>query len=356
MTHALTTTPLRAAARLLAVGAAALTLNSCAYDGIKVIVINMFQGEAQPFIDRYGLKEKVYISGLSPDAPNMLCNYDGICQVTTGMGYANAASTLSALLYRSKLDLTHTYFVIAGIAGIDPGQGTVGSAAWARYAVDYGLSHEIDAREMPAAWPYGYFGIGTRGPGEKPPMDYRTEVFQLNETLLQKAYTLSKPVTLEDSPEAIAFRKHYTYAPANQPPAVIQCDVASADTWWAGRNLGQRARLDEDHDRRQGHLLHHRAGGQRHAGSADARRPRRQGRFQPHRAAARRFGLRPPVRRPVRFRRPGQLRTAGRLRAGHAQSRQRRQAAAGRHRAALAAVGAGGASESTIAYITFRNI
>ncbi|MFX8250602.1 hypothetical protein ABTL38_19535, partial [Acinetobacter baumannii] len=88
----------------------------------------------QPFIDRYDLKEKVYISGLSPDAPNMLCNYDGVCQVTTGMGYANAASTISALLYRSKLDLTHTYFVIAGIAGIDPGQGTVGSAAWARYA------------------------------------------------------------------------------------------------------------------------------------------------------------------------------------------------------------------------------
>ena len=158
---------LRTIAKLCAVGAAALTLNSCAYDGVKVIVINMFQGEAQPFIDRYDLKEKVYISGLSPDAPNMLCNYDGICQVTTGMGYANAASTISALLYRSKLDLSHTYFVIAGIAGIDPGQGTVGSAAWARYAVDYGLSHEIDAREMPAGWPYGYFGIGTKGPGEK---------------------------------------------------------------------------------------------------------------------------------------------------------------------------------------------
>ncbi len=236
------TTPMRSITKLLAVGAAALTLNSCAYDGVKVIVINMFQGEAQPFIDRYDLKEKVYVSGLSPDAPNMLCNIDGICQVTTGMGYANAASTISALLYRSKLDLTHTYFVIAGIAGIDPGQGTVGSAAWARYAVDYGLSHEIDAREMPTGWPYGYFGIGTKGPGQKPPLDYRTEVFQLNETLLQKAFTLSKSATLEDSPEAIAFRKNYAFAPANQPPAVIQCDVASADTWWAGRNLGQRAR------------------------------------------------------------------------------------------------------------------
>lgn len=328
--HALTTTPLRTVAKLLAAGAAALTLNSCAYDGIKVIVINLFQGEAQPFIDRYGLKETIAISGLSPDAPNLLCNYDGICQVTTGMGYANAAATLSALLYRSKLDLTHTYFVIAGIAGIDPGQGTVGSAAWARYAVDYGISHEIDAREMPSAWPYGYFGIGTKGPGEKPPMDYRTEVFRLNEALLQKAYTLSKSVTLEDSPEAIAFRQHYAYAPANQPPAVIQCDVASADTWWGRPQPGPaRPRLDQDHDRRQGHLLHHRAGGQRHARSADARRPCRQGRLQPCRAAARGLGLRPPVRRPVRRRWPDPLRAAGRLRAGHAQSRQCRQTVAG---------------------------
>ena len=68
-------TPMRSLATLLAAGAAALTLNSCAYDGVKVIVINMFQGEAQPFIDRYDLKEKVYISGLSPDAPNICLLY-----------------------------------------------------------------------------------------------------------------------------------------------------------------------------------------------------------------------------------------------------------------------------------------
>ena len=46
-----TRAPMRSIAKLFAVGAAALTLNSCAFDGIKVVVINMFQGEAQPFID-----------------------------------------------------------------------------------------------------------------------------------------------------------------------------------------------------------------------------------------------------------------------------------------------------------------
>jgi purine nucleoside permease len=59
------------------------------------------------------------------------------------------------------------YFLIAGIAGIDPHQGTTGSAAWARDLVDYGISREIDSREIPrtaadpsaAPWHYGYLAI-----------------------------------------------------------------------------------------------------------------------------------------------------------------------------------------------------
>ena len=39
----------------------------------------------------------------------------------------------------------------AGIAGINPERGTIGSVAWARYLVDYGISWEIDAREIPGS-------------------------------------------------------------------------------------------------------------------------------------------------------------------------------------------------------------
>lgn len=111
---------LRVIAELCVVSATALILNSCAYDGMRVIIISMFQDETQPFVDRHNLKERVYIPGLSSDASNMLCDYGGIYQVATGMGYVNAVSTVSALLYRSKLDLSYTYFVIADIAGVDP--------------------------------------------------------------------------------------------------------------------------------------------------------------------------------------------------------------------------------------------
>jgi purine nucleoside permease len=208
----------------------------------KVLVISMFGPEGGVWITNLGLTQEIAVRGLSPDYPTVHCNADDVCNVITGMGHANAAASVTAMVYSGAFDLTHTYFLIAGIAGIDPAQGTLGSAAWARYLVDYGIAWELDPREMPSDWPYGYFGIGTKGPTEKPSLDYRTEVFQVSEGLLQKAYALSKDVTLDDSDDAKAFRAHYGYSPANEPPKVIQCDTMAGDTWYAGTLLGQRAR------------------------------------------------------------------------------------------------------------------
>ena len=44
-------------------------------------------------------------------------------------------------------DLTKTYFLIAGIAGINSKFGTLGSVALARYAVQVDLQYEFDARD-----------------------------------------------------------------------------------------------------------------------------------------------------------------------------------------------------------------
>ncbi len=96
--------------------------------------------------------------------------------------------------------------MVAGIAGIDPQQGTVGSAAWAKYLVDFGIQWEIDGREIPAGWNTGYLGINTKSPSEKPPLDYRTEVFQLNMQLADTAFALSRNVVLSDNAQAQAAR------------------------------------------------------------------------------------------------------------------------------------------------------
>jgi purine nucleoside permease len=97
-------------------------------------------------------------------------------------------------------------------------------------------------RDLPKGWKDGYFGLLTSSPDQKPKLDFRNEVFRLNEALLQKAVALSKGASLEDRDDVRAYRAHYGAAPANQPPQVIQCDTATADAWWAGPHLEEHAR------------------------------------------------------------------------------------------------------------------
>ncbi|MEY4764073.1 MAG: hypothetical protein RI907_746, partial [Pseudomonadota bacterium] len=78
-------------------------------------------------------------------------------------------------------------------------------------------------------------------PHEKPPLDYRTEVFQIDGGLLRRALQLSQGAQLVDSAEARATRERYPDAPANVAPRVTQCDTVSGDTWFSGKRLGDRA-------------------------------------------------------------------------------------------------------------------
>ncbi len=228
---------------------------------VKVMVITMFElagavpGETQYWINNEHLTDAITVPGLSPNFPQVLCtppntnNRDkdkgssDLCAITTDQGYANAATSITAMWASGLFDFSNTYFLIAGIAGVDPQDGTLGSAAWARYAIDYGLGHEIDAREMEPGWPYGYTGFGPVAPGVKPTRVVGTEVYQLNEALLQKAYGLTKGLTLKDNAASQAYRALYTNYPntAMQPPKVMICDSVAIDTYWHGAYLSQRA-------------------------------------------------------------------------------------------------------------------
>ena len=203
----------------------------------KVLVITMFKDEADNWLKNEKLDEKLAIPGLSKALPEISCNDKGLCLVTTSMGYANAASSISALVHSDALDLSRTYFLIAGIAGVDPAQGTIGSAHWARYAIDGGLQWEIDGRATPEGWPGGYFGHFHEKARRQAETRLWHGMFHLNEALTEKAYQLSKDAELVDSDVAKADRAHYPSAPANAPPAVSICDTVSDDTWWACKQM-----------------------------------------------------------------------------------------------------------------------
>ena len=208
---------------------------------VKVMVVTLFGPEAAPWLAQLPPTRSVRVPGLSAEYPDVKCTEAGVCVMTTGMGNANAAASTMALVLNPQFDLSHAYIVVTGIAGIDPNVGTLGAAAWARYLVDFGLQQEFDAREAPPAWDSGYVGIGAADPATRPKLDYGTEVFQLDEALLQRALALSRTARLEDNDTAAAYRRQYPQPAAQAAPGVLQCDTLAGDTWWHGDRLGARA-------------------------------------------------------------------------------------------------------------------
>ncbi|KAJ6568755.1 purine nucleoside permease [Mycena capillaripes] len=190
------------------------------------------------------LARNITILGLSPLFPQIHCTSDGeICQLVTGEGEINAASSVSALIYSGVFNLTSTYFMIAGIAGVNPKVATIGDVTFARYAVQVGLQFEIDGREIPADFPTGYFPLGTSAPGIFPASIYGTEVFELNENLRQAVFTLAKVVDpqLNDTADSQASRARYSSFgnAATHRPSVVLCDTATSDQFWSGKLFGE---------------------------------------------------------------------------------------------------------------------
>jgi purine nucleoside permease len=201
----------------------------------KVLVITMFDQEARPWREQQRLPRTITVPGLSARYPALHCSENAaLCLLTTDMGYANAASSTMALVLSERIDLRHSYVIIAGIGGIDPAYGTLGSVHWARYVVDGGLQHALDPRQVPDGWHSGILALGARRPGEKPRWQTDTQLFQLDETLLQQAYALSRGVALLDGDAARAYRAAYPQAAARAAPQVSICDTLSADTYWHG--------------------------------------------------------------------------------------------------------------------------
>jgi purine nucleoside permease len=68
----------------------------------------------------------------------------------------NPALTISSLTSSIVFDLSKTYFVLSGIAGVNPKVATIGTVAFAKFAVQIDLQVEFDGREIPLTWSTGY--------------------------------------------------------------------------------------------------------------------------------------------------------------------------------------------------------
>jgi purine nucleoside permease len=220
---------------------------------VKVIVVTMFErgesrgdipGELQLWLERLHLDtEFVFPMGEEP----LYMNDDGVMAIMTGGGITNATASIMALGMDPRFDLTHSYWLVAGIAGGDPEDISLGSAAWARHVVDGDLAYEIDGREIPDSWPYGMIPLGamkpTKDPDELNP-DRRpgTISFSLNQGLVDWAFSITRDLDLGDGPGIAAYREAYNGHPAAQrPPFVTIGDNLSSSTYWHGVLLNEWA-------------------------------------------------------------------------------------------------------------------
>jgi purine nucleoside permease len=247
--------------------AAALPSRAAERMPIKVIVVAGFEvgadsgdapGEFQFWAEREGLTQK---AAILHRAHPMCHNGNGLYGIVGGNSNDKDLSPngeielITALCLDPRFDLRKTYWIIDGIAGIDPAFGPMGSAVWAENVVDGDALREIDDRQLPAGWPYGLFAIGTKGPGQLPTsapekgggwggaaLAYSMN-HPLNAGLARWAYGISKGVRLVDSPQMQAWRGRYTgFAAAQGVPKVMIGDALGCIRYWHGSSRTQWAR------------------------------------------------------------------------------------------------------------------
>ena len=210
---------------------------------VKIVIVTMFEigedfgdapGEFQFWRERRNLFQKLDFPHSHHD---LFYNPDSqILGLVTGIGTAKAASATMALGLDDRFNLSKAYWLVAGIAGIDPEDASIGSVVWSSVLVDGDLGYEIDSREMPRDWSTGYFSFKTKKPFAQPrPELPMGEIFTTNKGLRDWAFELTKNLDLMDSGEVQALREAYVDHPAAlRPPFVLKGGHLAAMTYWHG--------------------------------------------------------------------------------------------------------------------------
>jgi purine nucleoside permease len=218
---------------------------------VKVAIVVTFEvgadrgdrpGEFQFWAEREGWARSMAVPGV--DHP-VLTDGQGTIGVVSGTT-VRASNQIMALVLSGQFDFSRTYWIVNGIAGVDPAAASIGSAAWARYVIDGDIAYEIDARESDPAWPYAIIPVGSKVPNQKPKAQgWEPDVmaFPLNPALVRWAYSLTKGTPIPDSPEMQAYRAHYAGFPnAQRPPFVLCGEALGSCRYWHGQTMTRWAR------------------------------------------------------------------------------------------------------------------
>lgn len=192
---------------------------------LRVLVVTAFgaseaadgSGELGRWLDGYGdFERELAVAGV--DAPLYVTDH-GVGVTATGIGPARAATTTAALLAGDAVDTADAYVLTAGVCGIAPAVGTVGSVVIADHVVNWDAKRRRD----------GVAGVNEWGFGP-------TQAYELSPTLVDAAVGIAEDVELADSTRADDYRTRYA-GPAAAPPRVTTGTSAAGGDFWFGHDL-----------------------------------------------------------------------------------------------------------------------
>jgi len=215
---------------------------------VKVVVLATFEigadtgdtpGEFQFWVERRKMNTIIPLANAYHDVRT---DGTGVIGLVTGMATANAASSVMALGTDPRFDLAKAYWIVAGIAGIDPLRGSLGSAVWADCVVDGDVAYEIDGREIPGNWSTGVIPWERTKPYEEPRPTDMQQLYRLNPALVEWAVRDTKDVVLDDTPAMKKMRDAYAgFAKAQEPPRVMKGATLSTSRFWEGAMMSKWA-------------------------------------------------------------------------------------------------------------------
>lgn len=163
---------------------------------LRVLVLTAFgphvavdgSGELGRWLNGYGeFDHEISVPGTP--TPIKITDH-GVGVTATGMGPTHAAASVTAYMVSDAIDLEDTYFLTAGVAGISPYAGTVGSVVIADHIVNWDAKKRYGDGTSVEPWGFG------------PPHAY-----ELNHEFVAAAKSATSGINLEDSAAAMDHRK-----------------------------------------------------------------------------------------------------------------------------------------------------
>ena len=203
---------------------------------VRLVIVTAFPPELQRWIPAVPLGESLpFPAGVEmSNAPLHVNRSLGVVGISTGMGPFRAAAGISALGYDDRFDLRNAYWMVAGIAGVDPAYGSIGSVFMAKHLIGLGGDYFLDG--------YGRVPHGREFQDFSPPYPpvstavSRGHLHTLNRGVVEWAYSLASTVTLPDTTNLQRARAPYLEDPARLPPSVRYGASVTGETFWAGRS------------------------------------------------------------------------------------------------------------------------